>query len=402
MMSTPISAGIDREKSAANLRVTFWGVQGSCPIFPTLAEVADFSQRIAASMVTRTLADVANRLEREGCTAQAIRDLASPENSADYLERLGPPVLPVYGGDTTCIEVLTGDGDTLLFDMGTGLRDFSKHATAHWEGRGERILHVFGSHEHLDHRSGLPFATIGFEKKNPFTIHIYGTRKFLLALDDRYGIYSHKLTPAMHVDDPLDYRMLSATFTGSEIRTSASTGQPPDQFTSPVRQVGHAIKVGATSVTPFEVYHGVTECLGYKVTHGGSTFVFCTDHELRHGDDPADPRQIRSLKAERRVIQQCHNADVVYFDGQYLKEEYFGSKAIGSGPAISRMDWGHSCVEDVVDRVERCHIRRAFIGHHDPDRTWGSRVELDQRLEQLCEGTPYKIELAKSGQTIEL
>jgi hypothetical protein len=150
------------------------------------------------------------------------------------------------------------------------------------------------------------------------------------------------------------------------------------------------------------VYHGITECLAYKVCHGGSTFVFCTDHELRHGTDATDSRQIRSLDAERRLLQQCKDADAVYFDGQYLMNEYLGSVGIGSGPAISRMDWGHTCIEDVIDRVERCHIRRTYIGHHDPDRTWGQRVELDRHLEEICKGKPYSIELAKAGQTIEV
>jgi ribonuclease BN (tRNA processing enzyme) len=328
--------------------------------------------------------------------------MASPEKAAAYQEQLALPDLPIYGGQTTCVEVLTADGDTLLFDMGTGMRDFSRAATADWEGRNGRTIHVFGSHEHLDHRNGLPFSSIYFERGNPFTVHVYGPRRFLTALDDRYGIYSHKLTDEMHVDDPLDYRSIAAEFTAIEIRTPRNLAIPPLSFAASVRKVGEPIAIGNTTVTPFEVYHGNIECLAYKVRHGDSTFVFCTDHELRHGNDPQDSRQILSLNAERRLIEQCRDVDVAYFDGQYFLAEYLGQKGIGWNPAMSRQDWGHSCVEDVVARVAECRIKRAFVGHHDPERPWSDRVELDRHLQELSRGQPYQISLAKSGDVVEV
>ena len=298
--------------------------------------------------------------------------------------------------------MLTGDGDTLLFDMGTGMRDFSKQISGQWQNRGNRTIHVFASHEHLDHRSGLPFSSFCFDRKNPFTVHVYGTRQLLTALDDRYGIYSHKLTSVMHVDDPLDYRMIAAKFTGTEILTPTTVGPPLPNLTAMPRRVGEPISIANTTITPFEVYHGSTQCLAYKVRHGNSTFVFCTDHELRHGDDMGDERQVRSLAAERRVIEQCQDADVAYFDGQYFLAEYLGQEGIGTGPSIGRMDWGHSCIEDVVARVAECRIKRAFIGHHDPERLWGDRVELDRHLQEISAAKPYQIELAKSGDSVEL
>ena len=57
------------------------------------------------------------------------------------------------------------------------------------------------------------------------------------------------------------------------------------------------IEIGATRITAFDVYHS-SPCLGYKIEHGGKKFVFCTDHELRHGPDPDDPKQKASEEAE--------------------------------------------------------------------------------------------------------
>lgn len=384
-----------------NLRVTFWGVQGSCPIFPTQGEVDEYCERVAAFTVQRTLADIAQRMETGECTPQMLRAMATPRQASEYQRKFGLPKLPVYGGDTTCIEVQTCESNTILFDMGSGIRDFSRRALSSHRDGAARVLHVFATHEHLDHRNGLPFASVLFDRKNPYTVHIYGTRQVLTALDDRYGIYSHRLSSISHIDDPLDYSVIAATFTGTEICT-ASSPRASEGYTWPVWQVGVPIQVGATTVTPFEVYHGITQCLAYKVQHGPSSFVFCTDHELRHGSDPADPRQVRSIAAERRLLEYCQNADVVYFDGQYFLDEYTGQAGIGSGPPVPRMDWGHSCIEDVISRVQTCNIRRAFIGHHDPERLWGERFEVDQQLLRICAEKPYQIELAKAGNTIVL
>jgi phosphoribosyl 1,2-cyclic phosphodiesterase len=402
-MTDPRSPANATPAAAPNLKITFWGVQGSCPIFPNQAEVEEYARRLAVGTIEKTLLDLARRMERETepVTSATLRQLADSQNIAKYQEHLGLVRLPIYGGDTTCIEVLTAEGNTLLFDMGTGMRDFSSRVAEHWT-RGPRILHVFASHEHLDHRSGLPFSSFCFDRKDPFTVHVHGTRQFLTALDDRYGIYSHQLTPFMHVDDPLDYRMIAATFTGSEIRTALSAGDIRPPFTMPVRHVGEPIAIGNTTITPFEVYHGITQCLAYKVRHGSSTFVFCTDHELRHGSDATDERQVRSLAAERRLIEQCQDVDLAYFDGQYFLAEYTGKEGIGGGPAVPRMDWGHTCIEDVVARVAQCGVRRAFIGHHDPERLWGQRVEIDRKLSELSLNQPYHIELAKSGAMIEV
>ena len=388
--------------SVRNLRITFWGVQGSCPIFPAADEVNDYARRVARFTLERALLDLAQQSESKSLSADSIRQLADPDALAAYQRKLGLPDLPTYGGDTTCIEVETAEGNTLVFDMGTGLRDFSRRAVSQWPAGRERTIHLFASHEHLDHRAGLPFAAFCFERQSPFTIHVYGTGQFLRALDERYGLYSHRITPAMHVDDPLDYRMIAGVFTGTEIRDPAADAYRPPAPPWRVGDIGQPIRVGSTRVTAFDVYHGITRCLAYKVSHGGSSFVFCTDHELRHGDDPADPRQIRSLEAERTLMDQCRGVDAAYFDGQYLRSEYDGLEGIGSGPPVSRLDWGHSAIEDVVARARLCGIARTFIGHHDPDRQWRQRIELDQRLREASRGTPNHIELAKAGAVVEI
>ena len=46
-----------------NMRVTFWGVQGSCPTFPRPHAVLDYTRRVAIHTLSRAWADIAARLK---------------------------------------------------------------------------------------------------------------------------------------------------------------------------------------------------------------------------------------------------------------------------------------------------------------------------------------------------
>src|SRR4051812_18159733 len=93
-----------------NLRVTFWGVQGSCPIFPTGREVNEYARRIATYTIERAVTDLAEKAARGEVTPETLRRLAAPEIAAHYQAELGLPDLPVYGGGGARIEGESGEG----------------------------------------------------------------------------------------------------------------------------------------------------------------------------------------------------------------------------------------------------------------------------------------------------
>jgi hypothetical protein len=279
-----------------------------------------------------------------------------------------------------------------------------------WPVNKPRELYLFGTHEHLDHRSGLPFSQFCYIKP-PFTLHLYGSHRFLNVLDERYGIFSRSLRPTVHLDDPIDFRMMAAKFRGVELRNEQFPDFEPESGLPPwqVRDVNMPVQIGSTLVTAFDVYHGPTRCLAYKVQHGDVSFIFCTDHEIRRGPDASDPRQAQSAQAEARLVEQCRGVTVAYFDGQYFLEEYLGRRGIGNLPPVSRLDWGHGCVEDIVKRAKECKIGRTYVGHHDPERTWPAKLELDRWLmgQSQANGSPRgsvsgSIELAKSEDFVDL
>ena len=152
---------------------------------------------------------------------------------------------------------------------------------------------------------------------------------------------------------------------------------------------------------PFEVFHPAP-CLAYRIEHGGKVFVFCTDHELRRGPDPDHPYQRASLEAERRVREHSAGADLLYRDGQYLRTEYDGLQGIGKAGPAPRLDWGHSCLEDVTDMARECGVKRALIGHHDPNREWPERNWLDGTLRRASAEAATKLELARAETVVDL
>lgn len=405
------------------LRITLWGVQGSCPIFPTPVGIREYSRRVAVYTLTRALEELRRRADADPEGRVSLRDLIEGPVTRSTIEQfqrnvIGLPDLPFYGGETTCIEVETNEGNKLIFDAGSGIRRCSLEVVQQWAEREDRTLHLFGSHEHLDHRMGLTFARfcyVGGDR--PYTLHVYGGARFLGALDDHYGLFSRRIGERTYVDDPVDFTMMPARFVGHELRpepveggaaccAAARNAQGIANGRAPgccdVLPVGRPIRIGRTVVTPFEVYHAIPLCLGYKVEHDGATFVFATDHELRRGPDPSDERQRRSEAAEATLMAHCRDADLAYVDGQYFLEEYLGNQPVGSGRPVPRIDWGHSCVEDVVDRAFRCNTRRTLIGHHDPERTWPDRLEIDRQLSRLSRGRPNRVQLADSDTVIDL
>lgn len=371
-------------------------------MFPMNNEVAEYQRLTALELLRKVLVDVQDHSKNgSGCKVEDL--LGGPLNNETldtYQRKLGNADLPTYGGDTTCISIETGDGDLIVIDGGSGIRNCSKFFTNRWPADTPRQIAIFGTHEHLDHRSGLPFSQFCFVRP-PFHVNIFGSYQFLYALDERYGIFTHRVGNSTHLDDPIDYRVMAASFTGTELRNFDLPLRPPDPPWA-VRDVKEPYQLNKTTVRAFDVYHGTVRCLAYKIQHGSASFVFCTDHELRHGANAGDERQLQSQRADTLLTENCMDVDAAYFDGQYYRSEYDGKSSVGMVQATSRVDWGHGCIEDVVDRARKCHIKRTLIGHHDPERTWMARMEMDAFLAEQCKGQPFQIELAKSEYVLDL
>ena len=389
-----------------NLRIRFYGVQGSGSTFPSAKEIDDLIAHTDYELLKAVLQDISERsgMDRsfECSVPEIIGGPTDKQTILAYRNRLNIPPPRIYGGWTTCFHIETSDGYDIVIDCGSGFRNCAKELEKKWGDAGERHLYILGSHSHSDHTEGFDQAAVCFNPRN--RIRIYANYQYLYALDSYLGIFSKYVEEDVAgVKTPIDFSIMPAEFTAVEIR------DPSKPFkngkggfaAAEIHEVNTPIAIGETRITPFEVYHPAP-CLAYKFEHKGKTFVFCTDHELRHGPNPEDPRQKASEAAEARLAENAHGADALYRDGQFLRSDYEGRTGIGSSAAVSRIDWGHSCIEDVKKMARRCHVKRAFIGHHDPNREWSDLNWIDESLLRDSEDEESKVELARGGFVLDL
>jgi phosphoribosyl 1,2-cyclic phosphodiesterase len=319
---------------------------------------------------------------------------------AAYRRRFEVPEQRVYGGWTTCLHVETADGHDLVFDCGSGFRNCARDLQTKWEDRPERHLHLFGSHSHLDHTEGFDQAAVCFDARNQ--LHIYGNRQFLRALDLNLGIFSRQVDYRVQgVQTPIFFGVMPATFHATILGRSSDVepaGLP--SLNAALHDPSEPVRIGDTTITAFEVFH-TAPCLAYHVEHGGKVLVFCTDHELWRGA-PDHPAAEVSRAAEERVTRHSSGADLLYRDAQFLRAEYDGLMGIGTSAAIPRAGWGHSCIEDVIEMAGACGVKRALLGHHDPNRDWAERNWLDQSMARRTAGAATQVEFARAETTFEL
>jgi phosphoribosyl 1,2-cyclic phosphodiesterase len=393
------------DQSIKNLRIHFYGVQGSGSIFPSKSERAELQLHSDLHLLQQVFDDLSKATACDGSMQHTLETIIggsiNRKTLSAYRDKFDLPEQRSYGGWTTCFRVETSDGYELVFDCGSGFRICAGDIVSKWGDLPERHLYIFGSHAHFDHTEGFDQAAVCFDPRNH--IHVYGNNHFIRALDQNLGVFSqHVDINMLGIHTPLSYEKMPSNFDAVEIRDLEAHPAPQnDPMVKGFHDIFDPIVIGKTTIQPFEVFHP-DPCIGYRIEHQGKVFVYCTDHELRRGDNPEDPLQKASIAAEERLITQAMGADILYRDGQYLRIEYDGHQGIGSPYGVSRMDWGHSCIEDVVDMAERCQIPQTYIGHHDPMRTWSERNWIDETLSRRSEQVGLKFQLAQAETVIDL
>ena len=160
----------------------------------------------------------------------------------------GPSTLR-YGGNTSCVELRTRAGTLIVFDCGTGAR--GPGSVAARSGGGPISGAMLLGHSHWDHIQGFPFFGPAFVPGNAFTIYApTGGDKQLsevLAGQMQYTYFPVRLD---QLQAQIDFHDLGE-----------------DTFT-----------IGDATVQAQYLNHTALT-LGYRVTAGGVTVVYATDHE---------------------------------------------------------------------------------------------------------------------------
>jgi phosphoribosyl 1,2-cyclic phosphodiesterase len=260
-----------------------------------------------------------------------------------------------YGGNTSCVRVTLADGEELILDAGTGLRNLT------FEDDEPRRIDILLTHLHLDHIQGLMFFPPLFDARNEITI---------------WG-------PAM-ADMPLRRRIaryLSAPLTPVEL------SEVPSRLTFRDCPEGEW-KIGSATIRAEFVNHrGPT--LGYAIAEPGATFAYLPDHE------PALIGALDELEAAWiSGYALAAGADLLLHDCQYTDAEY-----------PQHYGWGHSPISDALTFARRTQARRTLLAHHDPshcDDELDAMLGVARRTWGELGGEPGAIELARELGAVEV
>ena len=232
-----------------------------------------------------------------------------PVSGTEYLK---------YGGDTTCLEIVTKDGDTIVVDAGTGIRKLgNKLAKA-----GTQNISIVFTHAHWDHLMGFPFFKPIYSKET--LLQLYGCPFAQHSIKD---MLSNSMSPP-HFPINLD------DLKGEIVYNGACNG---------------TFQIGSVSVSPILLSHP-NQGIGYKFSEDGKNFVFLTDNELSFKHPGGlDFQEYADFSA---------NADLLIHDSEYTSEEYALTKG-----------WGHSTYNDAVRLAMEAHVKKFGLFHHNQERT---------------------------------
>lgn len=246
-----------------------------------------------------------------------------------------------FGGNTSCVEVVSKVGRRLILDCGTGARLLGLHMMSRGHPR-IRATMLLG-HTHWDHIQGFPFFGPVFQPGNEILIcapiGITGSLANVLSGQMETAYFPVELN---ELPAKIQYRHLAEgvfQFHGVQVRTQAM--------------------------------HHPAVTLAYRLESDGAAVAYMADHEpfsevlWRPG---AEPGKIESIlhDGDRRHAEFMRNADLVIHDAQYTPEEMPEKK-----------NWGHSTYEYAVELAGAAGARRLALTHPTPRTTtpncWRSR-----------------------------
>jgi len=264
-----------------------------------------------------------------------------------------------YGGNTSCVEV-RADGELMILDAGTGIRELGRQLVAEFGERPIRMT-ILVTHTHWDHIQGFPFFAPAYESRNKVRILAFeGPRKGLEA------------TLSIQMESPyfpISMQEMPGNIEFEELKALD-------------------FQVGKVPVKAMFMNHpGV--CVGYKLMTRAGTIAYFPDNEMfgRFLGAAASHRKEEhtefARKQDGRLQEFITDVDVVISDAQYDAEEY-----------AAHVGWGHSCVDDVVDMAMAANVKQLFLFHHDPDHN-------DAQIAQMLAGARKRVMEARSPLIVE-
>jgi phosphoribosyl 1,2-cyclic phosphodiesterase/CheY-like chemotaxis protein len=274
------------------------------------------------------------------------------------LAKPGPDTLR-YGGNTSCVQIVTKAGTLLVLDCGTGAHELGRklleEATAPLHG------HMLISHTHWDHIQGIPFFAPLFQPGSRWDF--YAPQGFGESLRDTLA-------------GQMEYTYFPVT---------------PDAFAADIHyhNLGEgSFRIADVTVRTRYLNHPALT-LAYRIEADGASVVYASDHEpharaLAAGDGPIDGQDLLHAEFMR-------DADLVIHDAQYVASEY-----------PQKVGWGHSTHEYAAKVCAAVGVKRLALTHHDPFRSDDALDILVEQARSRLNGSGMDLFGAAEGLTLEL
>lgn len=311
--------------------VKFWGVRGS---IPSPLSTVQIQNRIAA-VVQRITAN----------------DIVSQSSKEFFLASLPDWIFGTVGGNTSCVEIIHNSNNFILFDAGSGLKEFSQNLQDHPNYSSDgNTFHIFFSHFHWDHIQGLPFFTQAFNPLN--TIYFYSTNPQLQEI--------------------LENQMKQPYF---PVPMIGPGGFNAKMYFKHLDLNENTLKIDDCLISWLPVNHP-GGCTAYKITENNKSLVYATDTEL-------------TLESFSESNAFFSDVDVLILDSQYTTVE-----------AINKVGWGHTSFSVSADFAQAMNVKKLVFFHHEPtynDQKIFSFKQSAQWYQEYSGNNKVEIVIAREG-----
>ncbi len=261
----------------------------------------------------------------------------------------------IYGGNTSCVQILLDCGETVVMDAGSGIRPLGDHLMA--QGKNVNI-HLLMTHVHWDHVQGFPFFDPVFKPTTKITVD--GSPRCIKGLR---AIFDSGIGDGFF---PIRFEDL-----GAQIKHLDQLPHGP-------------LKIHNVTITTVDLHHPQGG-FGFRFEEDGKSLVFITDNELT--------RRVWQGKSIDDFVPFCRNADILIHDAQFLPEEIEAHRG-----------WGHSDYSTALELAQRAGVKHLVLFHHEPARTDPEIAMIEKKCRALAGEShkTLKIEAAKEGSELVL
>ncbi len=265
-----------------------------------------------------------------------------------------------YGGNTSCVEVVTDSGTRIVIDAGTGIRRLGKEITgpdAAAATAAPSETHILVSHTHWDHIQGLPFFAPLYRAGSRLVVHAR----------ERNGGHLRSVLTSQN-----DAPYFPVPF--NQVRAEVVFRELPE---------GARFEIEDARVESTRLNHPYV-ATAYAVVADGARVAYVSDTapfvDILFGEEfvarppegdlsPAAREALREMRAA--VVGLCEGADLVIYDTMFTPEDY-----------RAMPHFGHSRPSDAIEIAREAGARALALYHHAPER---SDDEIDVMLAQARE-----------------